>query len=110
MAEVSDYVNDVKKYSSNVDEALVTALAKTYRLVLGKADSAFVSCSQASELVTVRENFLKKKLGLSFSDEDLDAAIKDVCNTMGSSNPRKSRLTFYYLLTEKFNAKSTFVK
>lgn len=99
---------DIKRYDSKADEALIKSMAKTYALVMGKADSSGVACTDKSELATVRDNFLKKKLGLTSSDSDLDAAIAGVCETM-KADKRKSRLTFYYLLTKKFGKESVFV-
>ena len=94
-----DHIADIKKYAKNpVNETAVKHLAKTYALVMSKPDAKYVSCSDPAELATVRENFLKKKLGL---DGDLDAAIKAVCVTM-KPDRTKSRLTFYYLLAEYF--------
>lgn len=98
---MTDHLADVKKYAKKpVKEAVVEGLAKTYRLVLSQADSRYVACSDAEELGRVRENFLKKKLGLTSGD--LDGAIKSVCETM-KGDRTKSRLTFYYLLAEHFN-------
>lgn len=73
-----------------------------------KKDSETVSCTQISELDTVKKNFLQKKLGLSNSDEDMDAAIKKVCETMGTSNRNKYRALFYALLTKEFNKESIY--
>ncbi|RTZ61588.1 MAG: DUF2853 domain-containing protein [Gammaproteobacteria bacterium] len=103
-----DHVADVKKYTSKVDENALNNLLKNYRLVLSKKETATVACSQPSELDTVRNNFLKKKLGLSKSDDELNAAIKEICEKMGTSNRNKSRATFYYLLAEKFGKLSVF--
>jgi hypothetical protein len=95
-----DYVADVKKYAkSPVNEKAVAQLEKTYRLVLSQADSRYVACSDAAERDRIRENFLKKKLGLTSGD--LDAAILAVCEAM-KADRTKSRLTFYYLLAERF--------
>lgn len=97
---MSDHLADVKKYAkAPVNEAAVAGLAKTYRLVMSKPDTKYVACSDPLELDRVRENFLKKKLGLS--GDDLDASIKAVCTTMKASRS-KSRLTFYYLLAEHY--------
>ena len=35
-----DHVADISKYTDNVDEAAVAGMAKTYRLVLSKSDTA----------------------------------------------------------------------
>jgi len=95
---MSDHLEDVKKYARKaVNEKAVEGMVKTYRLVLSKPDTRYVACSDKAELETVRRNFLEKKLGLT--DDDLDASIKTVCETMKASRS-KSRLTFYYLLAE----------
>lgn len=94
-----DHLADVKKYAKKVDEDVVAAMEKTYRLVLSKADSSQVSFSDEKELETVRENFLKRKLGLTKSDAELDKAIKEVGEAISG---RRNRLTVYYLLAEKF--------
>lgn len=96
---MQDHVADIGKYTSNpVNQTAVAHLVRTYALVLGKADARYVACSDPAEIATVRENFLKKKLGV---DGDLDGAIKSVCATM-KADRTKSRLTFYYLLAEHF--------
>lgn len=70
-------------------------------------DAATVSCTQKSELETVKNNFLIKKLGLK-DDAKLDAAIKEVCEQLGSSNRNKYRAMFYYLLTKKFGKENMY--
>lgn len=98
---MADLMAQLTKYVKNPDQAAAEGLMKTYRLALSNADAALVSFSDKAEVETVRNNFLKKKLGLTQSDDELDAAIKDVAAQMkdGSSNPR---IAVYYLLAEKF--------
>ncbi|MEJ5997917.1 DUF2853 family protein [Corynebacterium sp. H130] len=102
-----DWIEDVKKYAPKADDAVLESMLKTYRLTLSNADAAYVSFSDEEELKTVRENFLKKKLGLTESDEKLDEAIKAVGEKMkdGSKN---GRLAVYYLLAEKFGKLGVF--
>lgn len=103
-----DHLADVKKFAKKpLNEAAFAGMAKAYALVMGKADTRYVACSDAAELERVRENFLKKKLGLKSAD--LDATIKSVCEHMKSDNT-KSRLTFYYLLAEHYGKLDLFVK
>lgn len=103
---MQDHVADVRKYSKNpVDEAALAGLLKTYRLVLGKADTRYVACSDPAERGRVRDSFLKKKLGLS--GDDLDAAVEEVCAAM-KADRTKSRLTFYYLLAERYGKLAAF--
>ena len=99
---------DIKKYTDNVDDALVQALSKNYAIVMRKKDTASVACTDPAELDRVRTNFLKKKLGLTDDDAKLDKAIKEVCDEM-SATRIKSRITFYYLLAKKYGKESVFV-
>ena len=102
---MTDHLDDIKKHVSEVDEAALANMEKTYRLVLSKPDSRAVSFSDEEELKTVRESFLKKKLGLTIPDAELDAAIKEV----GKAIPgHKQRLTVYYLLAKKFDKLDVF--
>lgn len=98
--------DDINKYST-ADQALVASMLKSYRLVLTKADTRLVACSDPAELETVKKNFLQKKLGLKNSDAELDALIAGVCEKMQASN-QKNRLTFYYLLVEATGSQGVF--
>ena len=71
------------------------------------ADAATVSGSDASELATVKNNFLIKKLGLEDSTE-LDSAIDSVMETYGRSNRNKYRAVVYYLLAKHFKKESAY--
>lgn len=103
-----DHLADVKKYARKaVNEAAFAGMSKSYALVMGKPDTRFVACADAAELERVRENFLKKKLGLKSAD--LDATIKAICEHM-KDDKTKSRLTFYYLLAEHYGKLDLFVK
>lgn len=100
-------LDDIKKYSPNADAAVVSSMQKAYALALMNADARLVSFSDPAELKTVRENFVKGKLGVGDSDADIDAAIKAV----GERVPgHKQRLTIYYLLAEKYGKLGVFSK
>ena len=71
------------------------------------ADSSTVSGSDASELATVKNNFLIKKLGLA-DDAKLDAGIEAVMEQYGKSNRSKYRAVVYYLLTKHFGKESVY--
>ena len=64
-------------------------------------DASTVSGNSPSELATVKNSFLKGKLGLEESNE-LDAAIQQSIDRYGRSNPMKYRAVLYYLLAVKF--------
>jgi Protein of unknown function (DUF2853) len=107
MADISEYKESLAKYTSNINDAALEKMAKTYALVMSNRDAKNVSCGDAAEKETVRNNFLKKKLGLTNSDTDLDAAVEAVCVTM-KEDRMKNRLVFYYLLAEKYNKLGVF--
>ena len=103
-----DHMADLKKFAKKpINEAAAAGMMKAYALVMSKPDTRFVACSDTTELDRVRENFLKKKLGLKTAD--MDASIKAICEHM-KSDKTKSRLTFYYLLAEHYSMLGTFVK
>lgn len=80
---------------------------KTYQLVLSKADAAVVALSNEAERATVKTNFLRKKLGVEASEEELDAALDAVAEKM-KGDRRKHRLVVYYMLAEKFRKLDVF--
>ena len=109
MADMQEHKATVVRYASTLNQAALDGLARNYALVLSSKDSQFVSCGDDAERATVRENFLKKKLALTNSDADLDAAIDGVCVTM-KEDRFKSRLAFYYLLADKYGKLAMFIK
>lgn len=70
-------------------------------------DAATVSGSQQSELDTVKNNFLIKKLGLK-DGADLDKGIEAVIEQYGKSNKNKYRAVVYYLLAVHFKKESIY--
>jgi hypothetical protein len=84
-----------------IDESLLTLVTKSLGPSIYLADASLVSCSDQTETDRVKKNFLVGKLGLP-DNEELDGAIKSVCDQLGSSNPRKHRAVFYYLLVQHF--------
>jgi hypothetical protein len=96
-----DYAANVEKYASTVDAAAVRGIVKYLGIALQSRDSSLVAASDPEELKRVRDNFMKRKLGLTQSDDELDVALKDVVTTMAAERD-KSRVTVCYLLAEKF--------
>lgn len=100
---IEKMINETKKLNLSISDDLISKVAIGLGPVLYNKDTATVACGQAKELETVKNNFLKKKLGLSNDDSELDAAIKEVCEQLGTSNKSKYRVLFYALLAMKFN-------
>lgn len=95
---MSEYVEDVKKYVKEVDEAVVAKIVKYCGIALKSKDSSLVSTSDKEELARVQKGFATKKLGLT-----ADAAEKGVAAAAARMKGvrNKSRVTFYYLLAEE---------
>jgi len=96
-----EYVEDVARYASKVDDKAVAGIVKHLGIALRSKDASLVSCSSKDELARVRDSWLKKKLEVGDDDKKLDATIKEVCETM-KADKRKNRVTFYYLLADKY--------
>ncbi|MEO8757409.1 MAG: DUF2853 family protein [Devosia sp.] len=105
MAE--DWALDVRKYAPDADPKVVGGIVKYCGIALQSRDSSLVAFSDGKETARVRENFLKKKLGLAASDADLDKAIAAIGNKM-KADRTKNRVTVYYLLAEHFGKLATF--
>jgi len=94
---MSDYIENVRKYVANADEAAVNTIVKYLGIALQGRDSSLVSCSDPDELARVRDRYCKKKLGLEMAVAD--KAIKATCEQMKDEH-NKHRVTFYYLIAE----------
>jgi len=102
------YAADLKdKCGVNADMDLLTKVTIGCGPSIYNADSSTVSGSDDSELATVKNNFLIKKLGLKDSSE-LDKGIASVMDTYGKSNRNKYRAVVYYLLTKHFGKESAY--
>lgn len=102
-----EYVDDIKRYAPNADEKAVSGIVKHLGIALRSKDASLVSCSSKDELARVRDSWLKKKLAIDGDDKALDSAIKEICEKM-KDDKRKQRVTFYYLLAEKYGKLAMF--
>ena len=105
--KIAFYAEEMEKLGFSFDNELLTKIVSGLGPSIFKKDAETVSCSEESELETVKKNFLIKKLELEDSPE-LDAAIQSVCEKMGSSNKNKYRAIFYYLLVEHFGKQAVY--
>jgi len=103
----TDWAADVKKYATNADEKAIAGIVRYCGIALQKRDSSLVSFTDKEEVARVRTNFLKKKLGLTNSDTELDQSIAAVGDKM-KGDRTKNRVTVYYLLADHFGKLSTF--
>jgi len=105
---IAKYAADLKdKCGVTADMDLLTKVTIGCGPSIYNADSSTVSGSDESELATVKNNFLIKKLGLA-DGPALDAGIEAVMEQYGKSNRNKYRAVVYYLLTKHFNKESAY--
>ena len=105
MAE--NWAADIKKYVPNANDKAIAGIVKYCGIALQKRDSSLVSFTDPEEVARVRNNFLKKKLGITQSDNELDKAIMAAADKM-KGDRTKNRVTVYYLLADHFGKLSTF--
>lgn len=107
---IAKYAADLKeKCGVNVDMDLLTKVTIGCGPSIYNADSSTVAGSDQSELNTVKNNFLIKKLGLA-DGPALDEGIDAVMETYGKSNKNKHRAVVYYLLTKHFKKEGVYNK
>jgi hypothetical protein len=101
------YKSSMSDIGQSADDALLTAVAKGLGPSIYLKDASMVSCSDSTETDRVKNNFLIGKMGCT-AGPDVDAAIKAVCDQMGSSNKSKHRAVFYYLLVKQLGLESKY--
>jgi Protein of unknown function (DUF2853) len=107
---IEKYAADLKeKCGITPDMDLLTKVTIGCGPSIYNKDAATIAGGQESELATVKNNFLIKKLGLADS-ADLDAAIDSVLTTYGKSNKSKYRAVVYYMLAVHFKKEAIYNK
>ena len=102
------YISDLReKCNINPDMDLLKKVTIVCGPAIYNSDSSTVSGTNESELITVRNKFLIKKLGLS-TDDKLNEGIDAVIEQYGRSNRHKYRAVFYYLLVKRFGKESVY--
>ena len=105
---IAQYADDLrKKCGMQPDMDLLTKVTIGCGPAIYDADASTVAGTQPSELETVKNNFLIKKLGLADSPALMDA-INQVIETYGRSERNKYRAVVYYMLTKHFGKESVF--
>ena len=105
---IAKYADDLKnKCGMTPDMDLLTKVTIGCGPAIYNDDASTVSGSDPSELETVKNNYLIKKLGLKDGPE-LDEAIASVIETYGKSNRNKYRAVVYYMLCEHFKKASVY--
>lgn len=105
---IAKYADDLKtKCGMTPDMDLLTKVTIGCGPAIYSADASTVAASQASELETIKTNFLMKKLGLADGPALMDA-IDAVIETYGKSERNKYRAVVYYMLTKHFGKEAVY--
>ena len=105
---IARYADDLRtKCKIEPDMALLTKVTIGCGPAIYNADSATVAGTDPTELETVKNNFLIKKLGLPDSPA-LSEAIQAVITTYGRSERNKHRAVIYYMLARHFGKESVY--
>jgi len=105
---IAHYADDLKnKCGMTPDLGLLTKVTIGCGPAIYNADASTVAGSQPSELETVKEKFLIKKLGLADGPQLMEA-INAVLETYGRSERYKYRAVVYYMLTKHFGKESVY--
>ncbi len=105
---IEKYADDIRnKIGETPDMDLLTKVTIGCGPAIYNSDASTVAGTDPSELATVKNNFLIKKLGLS-DGPDLDKAIDEVLEKYGRSERSKYRAVVYYLLTRHFGKESVY--
>ncbi|MDF1854921.1 DUF2853 family protein [Pseudooceanicola sp.] len=105
---IATYASDLKsKCGMTPDMALLTKVTIGCGPSIYDADASTVAGSQPSELETVKNNFLIKKLGLKDGPELMEA-IHSVIEVYGKSERNKYRAVVYYMLTKHFKKEAIY--
>ncbi|WP_432448492.1 DUF2853 family protein [Aliiroseovarius marinus] len=105
---IAKYAEDLKsKCGITPDMDLLTKVTIGCGPAIYNDDASTVAATQDSELETVKENFLIKKLGLADGPQLMDA-INAVIETYGRSERNKYRAVVYYMLVKHFGKESVY--
>ena len=105
---IAKYAEDLtSKCKINPDMDLLTKVTIGCGPAIYNADSSVVAGADESELETVKNNFLIKKLGMADSPALMEA-INAVIDTYGRSERNKYRAVVYYMLVKHFGKEAAY--
>ena len=105
---IAKYADDLKsKCGMTPDMALLTKVTIGCGPAIYNDDASTVAATQASELETVKNNFLIKKLGLADGPKLMEA-INSVLDNYGRSERNKYRAVVYYMLVKHFGKEAVY--
>lgn len=105
---INRYADDLRiKCGVTPDMDLLTKVTIGCGPAIYNVDASTVAGSDPSEIETVKNNFLVRKLKLPDSP-DLVNAIRSAIDTYGQSERNKYRAVIYYLLVKNFGKEAVY--
>ena len=105
---IAQYAAHIReKFSQTPDLDFLEKVMKGLGPAIYNRDASLVSGSDESELETVKNNFLIKKLGLP-DEPHLMHTIKDVIREYGASERNKYRAVVYYILARRYKKETAY--
>lgn len=105
---INRYADDLRiKCGVTPDMDLLTKVTIGCGPAIYNADASTVAGSDPSEIETVKNNFLVRKLKLPESPHLVDA-IRSAIDTYGQSERNKYRAVIYYLLVKNFGKEAVY--
>ncbi|WP_120500063.1 DUF2853 family protein [Roseovarius sp. EL26] len=105
---IATYADDLRnKCGMEPDMALLEKVTIGCGPAIYDNDASTVAATQQSEIDTVKNNFLIKKLALD-DGAHLDDAIAHVLDTYGRSERNKYRAVVYYMLVKHFGKEAQY--
>ncbi|MEL6686024.1 MAG: DUF2853 family protein [Pseudomonadota bacterium] len=112
---MSKFDEKVEKYTEHMKEKLgMTPDADLFAKVtkgcgpsIYNRDAETVAATDASEVETVKQNFVIKKLGVT-DEAAADAGVSKVLDMYSKKSRTKYRAVVYYLLTKEFGKESVY--
>jgi hypothetical protein len=105
---IAKYADDLRtKVKVEPDLDLLTRVTIGVGPAIYNADASTVAGTEPSEIETIKNNFLIRKLGLADSPS-LTEAIDSVINAYGRSERNKYRAVVYYLLVKHFGKEDVY--
>lgn len=109
MGKIDDAIPELTETAKGIESKITNATVEAAARYLGpnlfNKDASLVAYSDKEELERIRENFVKKKLAVKDSDDEIDAAIKKVGEKYGMSVRNKKRAIVYALLMHHYGVK-----
>jgi ribosomal protein L9 len=102
--KIALYTDDICKHYGEVDEKLLLNVIKSLSTSIYKDSTETLCFDKPKELLTVRRNFLIKKLSVKRSEKVLDKSIQAIQDEVKQNTIY--RATLYYRLAQKFKKES----